>query len=90
MAWGSMGKEGQELLFMHLLGICTEETSYFCVLVLLACSIRCGRQHGLVTDSRVLKQPGRMVCGSESSESSGIVMLPVLSGGQLRKNLHWD
>lgn len=38
----------------------------FCVLVLLVHSIRCGRQHRLVTDLRVLKQPGRMVCGSES------------------------
>lgn len=75
----------------HLLGVCTEETLfYFCILVLLTPSIRRGRRNRLLTDLRVLNRPGRMFCASESSESSGIVMLLVLPQGELRNNLHWD
>lgn len=50
---------------MHLLGVCTGDLFYFCILVLLTPSIRGGRQQRLVTGRRVLNQPGRMVRGSE-------------------------
>lgn len=67
MAWGSMEKGGQELTSLHAPTWHLHRGDLvFCVLVLLVHSIRCGRQHRLVTDLRVLKQPGRMVCGSES------------------------
>lgn len=85
-----MGK-GKELIHLHTptWRLHRGDLFNFCILVLLAPSIRCGRQNRLLTVLRVLNQPGRMFCASESSESSDIVLLSVLPQGELRISLHW-